>query len=160
MVKLLFIGFMAVYWLSGCYTFTGTTLPGHLKTIQVEPVVNQTLDPILAERLTRALIDGFQGRSALRAVNQNGHCLLVTTLKTYTHEIYNTSGQDVIDYRIDISASVRFVDVVKNKVLFEEENLPGFGTYSIRDNQTESTGQQAAIENLVDLILDNTISGW
>ncbi|MBF0430668.1 MAG: hypothetical protein HQK83_05285 [Fibrobacteria bacterium] len=151
---------VGLFVLCSCYTFTGTTLPSHLKTIRVDPVVNQTLDPILAEKLTQAIINGFQLKSNLRPVNDGGHCKLITTLKKYTHEVYNTSGSDVIDYRIDLVAHVQFVDLKKDKVLFEEENLPGFGVYSVEKGETEMQGQQAAIENLVSIILDNTISGW
>ena len=146
--------------LSGCYTFTGTTLPSHLKTIRVKQVINKTLDPLLAEKLTQSIIDGFQSKSTLRAVNEQGHCELFTVLKSYSHEPYNTSGLDVVDYQINMVVSVQFMDKVKDKLIFEEENLPGFGTYSISKGQTENDGQKMAMNNIVDLIIDNTISGW
>jgi len=146
--------------LTGCYTFTGTTLPAHLKTIQVEPVINETEDPVLAEKLTQAIINGFQLKSSLRAVNENGHCQFTATLKNYSHEPYNTSGSKVTEYRIDMTVHVKFYDNVKNKMIFEEASLPGFGTYSVERNETETNGQQKAIESIVEIILDNTISGW
>ncbi|MFC1584699.1 LptE family protein [Fibrobacterota bacterium] len=146
--------------LTGCYTFTGTTLPSHLKTIHVEPVINQTLDPVLAEKLTKAIIDGFRSKSSLRAVNKNAHCQLTAILKSYSHDVHNTSGADVTEYRIDISVQVRFHDNVKNETIFEEENLPGFATYAVKKGETEASGQQLAIDNIVEIILDNTISGW
>lgn len=151
---------MVLWSFPGCYTFSGTTLPGHLKTIQINPAINQTLDPALAERLTQAVIRGFENRSSLRAVNENGHCELKLVLSTYSHTPYNTSGSDVTDYRIDLSVAVQFYDHIKDKILFEEKSLPGFATYSIVKAQTELDGQKLAIDNIVELILDNTISGW
>jgi PBP1b-binding outer membrane lipoprotein LpoB len=88
MLKIATIFFLMLI-LGGCYTFTGTTLPPHLKTVQVDPVINQTLDPVLAEKLTQAIINGFQSRSTLRIVNENGHCRFTAVLKKYSHEVYN-----------------------------------------------------------------------
>jgi len=156
--KLLLILSMAL--LLGCYTFTGSTLPLHLKTININPVVDNTLNPVFAENLTRGISDGFESSSSLRYVNQNPHCELITILKTYSHEAYNTSGSDVTEYRIDIVLEVVFHDRVKDKILFKEENMPGFGTYSILKGETESIGQTTTINNIVEIILSNTVSGW
>jgi len=144
----------------GCYTFTGSTLPLHLKTININPVIDQTLNPVFAENLTRGIIDGFESSSSLRYVNQNPHCELITILKTYSHEAYNTSGSDVTEYKIELVLEVVFHDRVKDKILFKEENIPGFGTYSILKGETESNGQSTTINNIVEVILSNTVSGW
>ena len=152
--------FWIVLWLTGCYTFTGSTLPGHLKTIRVFPVEDKTLNPELAEQLTQALIDGFQGKSSLRIVADAGHSELMVKLKSYSHTAYNTSGASVLDYQINLGVEVQFYDKVKGKVLYQEQNLPGFATYSIQNGETETQGQRKAVEAVVNLILDNTVSGW
>ena len=157
-IKLVLI--LSSIFLTGCYTFTESTLPTHLKTININPVVDQTLNPAFAEDLTRGIINGFESSSSLRHVNQNPHCEIRTVLKSYTHEAYNTSGSDVTEYRIELVLEVVFYDRVKNKILFKEENIPGFGTYSILKGETESNGQSATIKNIVDIILSNTVSGW
>ncbi len=158
-LRTMFIAAIALLF-GGCYTFTGSTLPAHLKTIQVLPVEDNTLNPVFAEKMTQSLISGFESRSSLRAVNQNPHCELKTILKSYSHVPYNTSGSDVTSYRIDVKISVQFFDRVKNKMLFEEDNLPGFGTYSVTNGQTESEGQEATIASVVEIILNNTVSQW
>ena len=41
--------------LAGCYSFTATTLPPHIRTVVIEEVDNRTLDPVLANRLRDAI---------------------------------------------------------------------------------------------------------
>lgn len=145
--------------LTGCYTFSGATLPGYLKTVRIHPVQNRTLDPAFAEQFMREVVRGFEERSSLRAVNTGGDCDLQITLEKYSHAPYLTSGK-VTDFRLDVSASVRFYDQVKKELIYEEKNLPGFASYSVDKGETEADGQAVVIEAMVALLLDKTVSGW
>ncbi|HLP40952.1 MAG TPA: hypothetical protein VK465_05555, partial [Fibrobacteria bacterium] len=49
--------------LSGCYSFSGSTLPAHLRTIHIPQAQNRTLKPELADRVTRGLEEGFRNRT-------------------------------------------------------------------------------------------------
>ena len=33
--------------LCGCYSFTATTLPSHIKTVRIAEIDNKTLDPVM-----------------------------------------------------------------------------------------------------------------
>lgn len=144
----------------GCYSFSGTTLPAHLRTVRIPPVGNRTLESALADRVTQGLEDGFRRRSNLRRVNDGGDAELICTLTDYRHSPQSTSGDKVTSYRVDILASIRFVDRVKGDTLYQDDRVPGFGEYHVERGQTEQVGQAIAIENLVKVVLDNTVSGW
>ncbi len=144
----------------GCYSFTGTTLPPHLKTIRIHPVDDLTLNPDLSEKLSQSLNDLFRTRSSLRIVNDKGHCDLKVKLKSYVHKALSTSGSDVVDFQINMEVEVSFYDNVKNKMIYKEERMPVYASYSVSNGETELFGQAEAINKLVSLILDNTISGW
>ena len=146
--------------LAGCYSFSGTTLPTHLRTIHIHPVANRTLEPDLAERVRRGLEEGFRLRSNLRRVNEGGDAELVCTLTDYSHRPQNTAGDRVTSYRVDMLVSVLFVDRVKGDTLYKDDRVPGFGQYSIEQGETEATGQRQALDNLVKVVLDNTVSAW
>lgn len=146
--------------LIGCYSFSGTTLPNHLRTIQIQPVTNRTLEPDLGERVKRGLEEGFRQRSNLRKVNENGDAELVCTLTDYSHKPQTTSGDRVTSYRVDMMVSVLFVDRVKNDTLYKDDRVPGFGQYSIEKGESEAVGQKLALDNLVKVVLDNTVSAW
>lgn len=150
----------AVLALSGCYSFSGTTLPSHLRSIRIPPVANKTLEPDIADRVSRGLEDGFRRRSNLRRVNEGGDAELICTLTDYSHRPLTTSGDRVTIYRVDMMVTVLFVDRVKDDTLYKDDRVPGFGQYSIDKGETEETGQRLALESLVKVVLDNTVSAW
>jgi hypothetical protein len=146
--------------LAGCYSFSGTTLPPHLRTVHIQPVGNKTLESALADRVSQGLEDGFRKRSNLRKVNDEGDAELICVLTDYSHRPQATNGSTVTSYRVDILSSIRFVDRVKGDTLYKDDRVPGFGEYFIDRGETEATGQDRAIESLVKVVLDNTVSGW
>lgn len=145
---------------TGCYTFSGTTLPAHLRTLRILPVGNQTLESSLPDRVALGLEEGFRQRTNLRRVNEGGDAELATTLKTYAHRPQSVSGDKITSYRVDLVLSVAFVDRVKDDTLYRDEQVPGYGFYSIDKGETEETGQKLAIESAVKVILDHAVSGW
>jgi hypothetical protein len=156
--RIALIGILAALW--GCYSFSGTTLPPHLRTLHIQPVGNKTLEPDLPERVRRGLEEGFRLRSNLRRVNEGGDAELTCTLTDYSHRPQTTSGDRVTSYRVDMMVSVLFVDRVKGDTLYRDDRVPGFGQYSIDKGETEATGQRLALDNLVKVVLDNTVSAW
>ena len=146
--------------LGGCYSFSGTTLPPHLRTVRIDPVANKTLESALAEQITRGLEDGFRSRSNVRRVNEGGDAELIATLTRYNHQPQTTSGATVTSFRVDILASVRFIDRVKGDTLYSDDQVPGFGQYAVERGETEETAKRQAVESLVKVILDNSVSGW
>jgi hypothetical protein len=145
---------------AGCYSFSGTTLPNHLRTVRIDPVINKTLESALADQITAGLEEGFRSRSNLRKVNDGGDAELITVLTDYSHRPQATSGSTVTSYRVDILASVKFIDRVKGDTLYSDDRVPGYGTYQVDKGETEETGKRLAIESLVKVVLDNSVSGW
>jgi len=154
------LGGLACCLLAACYTFSGTTLPTHLKTLRILPVGNETLESSLADKIAQGLDEGFRQRTNLLRVNQGGDAELATTLKSYSHRPQSVSGDKVTTYRVDMLLSVVFLDRVKDDTLYQESQVPGYGFYSIDQGQTEETGQKLAIDNAVKVILDHAASGW
>ena len=146
--------------MAGCYSFSGTTLPSHLRTIRVAPVVNKTLESSLADKITLGLEQGFSSRTNLRKVNENGDAELICILTDYSHRPQSTSGATVTSYRVELHVSVLFVDRTKGDTLYRDERVPGYGQYAIDKGETEQIGQQHAVESLVKVVLDQTVSGW
>ncbi|MDQ3002328.1 MAG: LPS assembly lipoprotein LptE [Fibrobacterota bacterium] len=145
---------------AGCYSFSGTTLPGHLHTVRIDPVANKTLESALADQVTRGLEEGFSSRSNLRRVNEGGDAELICVLTDYSHSPLATSGATVTSYRVDLLVSVRFVDRVKGDTLYKDDRVPGYGQYTVDKGETEATGKRLAVESLIKVVLDNSVSGW
>jgi hypothetical protein len=150
----------AVLILAGCYSFSGTTLPAHLRTVRIDPVGNKTLESVLADQITQGLEEGFRSRSNLRKVNEGGDAELICVLTDYSHRPQSTSGANVTAYRVDLLVSAVFIDRVKGDTIYKDDRVPGYGTYAVDKGETEETGKQQAIASVVKVILDNSISGW
>jgi hypothetical protein len=146
--------------LSGCYSFSGSTLPPHLRTIRIFPVENRTLEAALPDRIYLGLQDGFRSRSSLRPVNSGANAELYSTLLQYSHQPLSTSGSNVTSWRVDILVGAVFVDQVRGDTLYADQRIPGYGTYTPDLGETEETGRSRAIESVVKVVLDNTVLAW
>ena len=162
MIRAVFMVVVAALALSftGCYSFSGSTLPSHLRTLRVYPVENRTLEPTLPDRIFRDLQDGFRSRSSLRPVNSAADAELYGTLLQYTHQPQSTAGSSVTTWRVDILFRAVFVDRVRGDTLYADDRIPGYGFYTPDNGETEETGRARAVENLVKVVLDNTVLAW
>ena len=149
--------------LAGCYSFTASTLPSHIKTVQIHEVEDKTLDPVLANNIHTAVVDMFKRNAGgVRLVNENANADFEMTLLSYTNkpENYN-SNSDVETYRVTIRVSVKFYDNVKDCIIYESKSLSADGTYDIQKNESEDRhGQARAIEKMQDLIIANALAKW
>lgn len=154
---------LSVGLLSGCYSFTASTLPSHIKTVKIHEVEDKTLDPVLANNIREGVVEMFRKNAGgVRLVNQDANADFEMTLLSYTNkpENYN-SNSDVETYRVTIRVSVKFYDNVKEKVIYESKSLSAEGTYDVQANETEDRhGQARAIEKMQDLIITNALAKW
>lgn len=153
----------AVVALSGCYSFTASTLPSHIKTVNIHEVEDKTLDPVLANNIHTAVVDMFKRNAGgVRLVNDEANADFYITLLSYTNkpENYN-SNSDVETYRVTIRVEVKFYDNVKERIIYESKSLSADGVYDVQANETEDRhGQTRAIEKLQDLIVSNALAKW
>ena len=149
--------------LAGCYSFTASTLPSHIKTVKIHEVEDKTLDPVLANDIHTAVVEMFKKNAGgVRLVNENANADFEMTLLSYTNkpENYN-SNSDVETYRVTIRVSVKFYDNVKERIIYESKSLSADGTYDIQKNESEDRhGQARAIEKMQDLIISNALAKW
>ena len=145
----------------GCYSFTASTLPSHIKTVQIHEVDNKTLDPVLGNTLKDSVEKMFRKNAGgVRLVNSDADADFELTLLSYTNKPENyTSSSEVETYRVTMKVNVRFYDNVKEKMIYKGENLSADGTYDVLQNETEDRhGQSRAIAKLQDLIIANALA--
>jgi len=149
--------------LAGCYSFTASTLPSHIKTVQIHDVEDKVLDPVLANDIHTAVVEMFKKNAGgVRLVNEEANADFEITLLSYTNkpENYN-SNSDVETYRVSIRVSVKFYDNVKERIIYENKSLSADGVYDVQKNEAEDRhGQARAIEKLQDLIIANALAKW
>ncbi len=157
------LSLFAMFALTGCYSFTASTLPSHIKTVHIHEVEDKTLDPVLANDIHTAVVEMFRKNAGgVRLVNEDASADFEIVLLSYTNkpENYN-SNSDVETYRVTIRVSVKFYDNVKDRIIYESKSLSADGTYDVASNETEDRhGQARAIEKLQDLIIANALAKW
>lgn len=148
---------------SGCYSFTASTLPSHIKTVNIHEVDDKIMDAVLANDIRTGVVDMFKKNAGgVRIVNGDASSDFTITLLSYTNkpENYN-SNSDVETYRVTIRVAVKFYDNVKERIIYESKSLSAEGVYDVQANETEDRhGQARAIEKLQDLIITNALAKW
>lgn len=153
--------------LSGClYSFSGGGgLPEHIDTVYVPPVDNQTARFTLTERLTQALLDAVRGRlGAQVAAEDEADAVVRVVLTGYddqamSFEAREGVGAEVFQRRVTLVASVEIVDHVRDETLWSSGSVRGTGEYA-PEQESEETGIELALENLLQKIIDGAQSQW
>lgn len=153
--------------LGGCnYTFSGGGgLPSHVKTIYVAPIDNQTTQFALTEQVTQELLDAATGRlGAQLGPEESADATVVTTLSRYDDTAVNFASQEqvgaeVFQRRIRLSARVEIIDNTRNEIIWSGGSVTGIGEYA-PETELETRGQELAIKDLVQKIVDGAQSQW
>jgi hypothetical protein len=121
-----------------------------------------SLGDIVYNRLSNALRD--DGR--LRLVTQQPDCSLEGSVLGFSEKIYSyDESNNVQDYIVTITFSVTFTDLVNNKVVYENKNLPVTEIYGDTDESTSrfKTKTEAINEicdKLFKTVMQNTLESW
>jgi hypothetical protein len=151
--------------LAGCsYSFTGSSVPQHLKTIRIGLFDDRTGsgEPALREQVTNRLIDRFRQDNSLDVTDQmSADCELEGAVAAFTDlPTVVAAGESVQRARITIGIQAVFRDQKLKKTVYEK-TFTAWGEYDIG---ADPTVRRAAITTAVDKatedILLDTVSGW
>lgn len=147
----------------GVYTFSGSTLPSHLKTVDIPLFTNQSLQPGVAEDITAKLNSKVQEDNLLKPVSQNSDATIIGKVLSYDNRPYTYGSKsvrnvDVSSYSVKISVEVEFLDNKKDKTIYKgvitEEGIYDF------EKETEEVGKERAVEKIIDKIMQNSVQSW
>jgi len=154
----------AVASIGGCvYSFSGSTLPSHLKTVEVPLFSNQSLEPTVADEITQELSKELLASALLKVVQKNGNAEISGTVTAYGNTPYTfgaseTRQVNVSQYVVRITADVLFLDKKNDEPIFKGV-VTGEGIYDL-SKENELTGKTRAIKELVSRIMQNSVQGW
>lgn len=159
---LILIGFLTS---SGCmYSFTGSSVPSHLKTIAIPLFDDQSGagEPGLREKLTNKLIDRFRQDNNLEIADKTHADSILEGIITSIPDQPQVveKGETVTKRRVTVSVKVTYQDMKLKKKIYDKE-YSAWGDYLIGGGPAQrQTGIDAAIEKLTEDILIDTVSGW
>ena len=161
MIRLLIIVSTFLFVGCGVYTLSGSSIPDHLKTVEVPLFDNRALAQNIPEDLTQALSLAVR-RERLKLVATNGDATISGVILSYKNAPYDyKGGRDNLDikaYAVSVLSEVSFVDNVKDDTIFSGK-LDAIGVYDF-STENEDIGRERAIEELVDKIIFNSLKGW
>jgi hypothetical protein len=156
--------FCIIVVLQGCsYSFTGASVPDHIKTINVATVNDNSGygDPRYKTRMTNVLIEEFQNDNSLELVERRGDSRLTVTITSISDRTKTLNpGEIETERQIVVSISVEYYDSVKRKE-FWKKSFSDTQVYELTDVQTNrDVAINAALENIADDVLLAVVSGW
>jgi len=158
--------FILVFTLQACsYSFTGASVPEHLKSISVPISVDRSGsgEPALGETLTNELIIKFEEDNTLQVSDKvNADAILECTILTLSDApAIVSSGEDVASRRITLRVKVVYRDFVTRETVFDR-NFSNFGDYPNQgDLQTvRRDAIDVAVDKITEDILLAVVSNW
>jgi hypothetical protein len=167
-LKVLLICLLVINLYSCFYSFTGASVPPHLKTIAIPTVEDRSgsAEPELRQLFTKKLTQKFIDDNTLRIADKSqANAILECAIQSVTEApnvVSSTGSNDAVtSKKLTISVRVINKDLVKKKIIYER-TFSNSGTYSSTGDITSQ--RRAAMETAVDLIADDillsTVSNW
>ena len=144
----------------GPYSFSGSTIPAHIKTVSIPLFEDKTAEFGVDQKITDAITQVLEQDNTLKVadVRQSDSMIKGTILRVEDQAGQYDRQETVSDYKIKITVKVAFEDIKNQKVLWEE-TLTQEGTYNETDTDRDA-GIDEAIEKLKTDIFNRTVSGW
>ncbi|GBD94442.1 hypothetical protein BMS3Abin05_02050 [bacterium BMS3Abin05] len=146
----------------GHYSFSGNTLPAHIKTVAIPLFNDKTSEFGVREKLTNAVVDAFTQDNTLKIVDVSRASAVVSgTIESVTDRASTFNRQEKVEaYRVYVTVDVEFRDQKKRKILWKA-GLQEWGEYQ-HSNSTEERQKAIddAIKKLAEDILNKSVSGW
>jgi len=146
----------------GCiYSFSGSTLPSNVRTVEIPLFENNALVQGVAERITDVLSQKIS-REKLTLVAKNGDSFIGGNVVAYKNSAMDFSGDrnslTIKTYSVEIVADIVFFDNKNGKEIYKGRII-SVGNYDFA-NETEEDGKRRAIEDITEKILQNSVKSW
>ncbi len=151
--------------LQGCYSFTGSSLPAHLKTIAI-PVFEDRSGAGIAQfrgEITGGLANKIEAQSVLRLTPSmaRADALLEGTIVSFADAPSQLSSttERAMTNRVTLVVQVRMVDRLKKTPIFDQ-SFVGFSDYRTGNYIAQQEAVRHCVGQIIDQIFDQVVSGW
>ena len=148
--------------LAGCAGYRlGPTngLSPSARSVQINPIANQTVEPRLAEAVTAALRKQFQRDATYRLATRNDGDVIVTGVITrYDRKELSFLPDDVLtvaDYRVSLTAQITARERLSGRVLLDQ---PVTGQTMLRVGSDLAGAERQALPLLAEDLAKNALS--
>jgi hypothetical protein len=156
---------LTLFGCAGCpYSFTGASVPPHLKTIALPIAEDQSGygDPTLRDQFSRELLQRFINDNTLQPADRNSADSILEGVITSVKDapVVVEAGDQVVKRRITVTVHMTFQDVKLRKKVWEKD-FTQWGDYPSGGGLTQrNAGIAEAVRKLTEDILNETVAGW
>ena len=162
-IMLISITFFSLLVVCSCgpYSFSGSSVPSHIKTVAIPLFENNTAEFGLTEKVTDALLDDFVKENILQIVDRKDSDSVMRGTITRVSDVPYTfdENEEVQEFRVTIFLNLVWYDRTNQTNLFEGK-ISGWGVYAADTPEDRTEGLDDAVERLVTEVLNKTLSGW
>jgi hypothetical protein len=162
-VKLVYALLLISIVMFSCYSFTGASIPPHLKRIYIPNFQDKSNSgvPNLKEDITRKLTDKIISQSSLElGTAQISDCILEGNISSYSNQPFVVSkGTVASTNRITLRVSVTYKDLIKKETIWES-SFDNWGEYTIGSTTAEKEALAEAMNKITDDIFTKVVSSW
>ncbi len=148
--------------LSGCYSFTGASVPAHLKTVAI-PLFEDVSgfgEAGLREKFTQKLIEFFRNDNNLEIGERlTSDSIIEGTISTIIDAPSVIGGNNIVTTRrVTVTVHASYTDMKLRKKVWERD-FSNWGEYT-QGQQTREIALNEAVNKVAEDILLETVSGW
>ena len=145
----------------GPYSFSGSSIPSHIKSVAIPIFENETAEFGIKEKVTDALLENFISENILKISDKkNADSIISGTILKITDVPFTFDENEIVqEYRVTIYLNLVWRDQVKDSDLFDGK-INGWGVYPADSPEERDEGIEKAIERLITEITNKTLSGW
>lgn len=152
-----------LFGLDGCYSFRGTSIPPHLKTISVSSVVDNSGfgSGAYRELCYLKLVEKIRQENALQLVDRDGDARLKAVIKEIRDEaVVVRAGERERDRKVRVTVEVEYYDAVKKRAIFQRSFSNAVVFEVALASSERDVAIRTALQQDVDDILLAIVSGW
>ncbi len=161
-ICLLAIAAVCVGALTSCYSFTGGSVPDHLKTVSIATVVDNSGfgDASFRDFATVTLVNRFRSDNSFQLVDEEGDARLTPILLRIQDRVQNVQGNFEGERRVVVTVDVEYFDAVKQRVVWKRsfENFDVYNAAIAAEDRPRAV--RTALSRIVDDILLAVVSDW
>jgi hypothetical protein len=149
--------------IAGCYSFTGGSVPDHLKTLYIAAVVDNSGfgNPQYKDYLNQKIVEKFQRDNSFRLSDRNSDARLnisMTSITDVTEAL--KPGEVESARRLTVNCEAEYYDAVYKKSIWKK-NFSNYGIYKLKDAASERDKTlKTSLDQISDDILLAVVSGW
>lgn len=151
--------------LSGCYSFTGSSLDPSIKTVQIKSFPNYSAyqSPNLSVDFTTALQNRFNQRTKLQATNVNPDITIEGEITNFAQTpVSIQSGSDqATKNRLTITVAVRYENKLNPEKSFQKSysDYEDFSSTELLINIQDALAQKIN-QRIIDQIFNDIVADW